>query len=99
MNKTYKFQNKKKFQVEYGYTGGKWNFRIGSFILMTKVPGGKPVADRISEALHKSWHRNGRIDTACRLVINRLLEVRTLKDWKPERHWMGFQVQSPQVRG
>lgn len=97
--KVYHIKKKQKFAVEYGYTGGKWNFRIGSFILLTCVPGGRPIADRIAEALHKAWYRDGKIDVACRLVINRLLEVRTLKDWKPERHWNGLQVQSPQVRG
>jgi len=97
--KTYHVAKKRKFDVEYGYTGGKWNFRVGSFILLTHVPGGRPVADKIAEAMHKAWHRNGRIDGACRLVINRLLQVKTLADWKPDRFWNGLQIQSPRVRG
>ena len=93
--KIYKVGNRKKFQVEYGYVTGKWNFRVGSFTLITKVPGGRATADKIAEALHKSWHRTGKIDGACRLVINRLLGVRTVTDWQPPAFWTGFQIQDP----
>ena len=90
--KTYKIANRKKFQVEFGAQhGGKWHFRVGSFTLITKVRGGKSVADKIAEALHKSWHRHGEIDGTCRNIINRLLKVRTLADWKPEIDWWSNQ--------
>lgn len=97
--KVYHVAKKKKFDVEFGFVGGKWNFRIGSFTLLTNVPGGRPVAEKIAEALHKSWHRNGKIDAACRLVINRLLAVKTISDWRPDRYWNGLQLQDPYNRG
>lgn len=84
MKATYKIANKKKFQVTFGYKEGKWNFRIGSFVLMSKVPGGKSVAQQIAALLHKSWHRSDNIDIDCRTEINKLLGVRTLVDHRPE---------------
>lgn len=82
--KTYKLANKKKFQVEYGFKGGKWTFRIGSFTLLTKVPGGKENADRISEILRKSWLRCGEIDGNARNAVNRIVNAnfKALKDYK-----------------
>lgn len=85
--KTYKIANKKKFSVEFGYVVSRWHFRIGDFTLIEKVPGGLKVSEKIAEALHKAWHRCGKIDGTCRTVINRLLNVRTLADWKPDRDW------------
>jgi len=95
--RTYKIANRKKFQVEFGYVGGKWNFRVGSFTLMTKVRGGKEVAHKIAEAMHKSWHRKGEIDGTCRNVINRLLEVKTLADHVPEDFWKNAPGDEPYV--
>ena len=89
---TYKIANRKKHQVEFGaQRGGKWQFRIGSFTLLTKVGGGKEVAFKIAEALHKAWHRQETIDGTCRNVITRLLAVKTLADWKPEQDWWSNQ--------
>ena len=85
--KTYKVANKKKGMVEFGYVGSKWNFRVGKMTLMYHVPGGKRVAEKIAEALHKSMVRVGKIDGACRNVLNRLIKVKTLADWKPDRDW------------
>lgn len=85
--KTYKVANRKKYQVEYGFVRGQWNFRIGSFTLMTKVKGGREVADQIAEVLHKAWHRSQSIDGAARTTINKLLKVRTLKDFRPDAIW------------
>jgi hypothetical protein len=95
--KTYKIANRKKGQVEYGSRpGGVWEFKIGKYTKMTKVPGGKKVAERIAEALHKSWIRTAskvvtndleRIDATCRRVIDHLTAVRRLADWKPTNDW------------
>lgn len=82
--KTHKLANKKKFQVTFGFVGGKWNFRIGDFTLLTKVPGGKKSADRIAEILRKSWFRAGNVDGAARNAINRIVNVGQgqLKDYR-----------------
>lgn len=85
--KTYKIANKKKGMVEYGYVGSKWNFRAGKITLMYKVPGGLAVAKKIAEALHKSILRSGGVDGVFRNILNRLLKVRTLADWRPDRDW------------
>jgi hypothetical protein len=86
--KTYKIANRKKFQVEYGFVRGQWNFRIGSFTLITKVKGGHTVAEQIAEVMHKSWHRCGKIDGGCRTAINRLLNVKTLADHVDEYSYL-----------
>lgn len=95
--KTYFIAKRKKGQVEYGSAhGGKWTFRVGKYSKITKVAGGKPVADKIAEAFHKSWLRTDgkkvendceRIDAICRRVIDRLIKVRTIADWKPDVDW------------
>jgi hypothetical protein len=91
--RTYKIANRKKGQVEYGSrAGGLWEFKVGGYIKLTKVPGGKEVAERIAEAIHKSWLRTAgkpvsnasdRIDGTCRNVMERLIKCRTLADYKP----------------
>ena len=85
--KTYKIANKKRGMVEFGYVGSKWNFKIGKIILMYRVPGGKEVAEKIAEALHKAILRAGKIDGTFRNVLTRLLKVKTLADWQPDRDW------------
>jgi len=89
--KAYKLANKKKFQVEYGFKGGKWNFRIGDFTLLTKVPGGKVNADRIAEILRKSWFRRQEIDGTARNAINKIVmgDFKALKDYsgKWDHNW------------
>lgn len=83
-NKSYKLANKKKAQVTYGFTGGKWNFKIGNFTLMTKVPDGKENADRIADILRKSFLRCNEVDGTARLAINRIVssEFKSLKDYR-----------------
>jgi hypothetical protein len=83
--KTYKLANRKKFQVEYSYKSGKWHFKIGSYILMTRVPGGKENADRIAEILRKSWFRHGEIDGAARTAINSIVNA----NFKPLKNYRG----------
>lgn len=75
---------KKKFQVRYGFAGGKWNFRIGDFTLLTKVATGKQGADRIAELLRESWFRAEKIDGTCRNAINRIANAnfKALKDYR-----------------
>lgn len=95
--KTYKIANRKKGQVEYGSRpGGTWKFRVGKFIKITKVKGGRAVADKIAEAMHKSWLRTDgkivkddseRIDGICRSILDRLTKGRTLTDYKGEPEW------------
>lgn len=85
--KTHFVAKKKKGQVEYGYVGSQWNFRIGKYILMYRVRGGLKVADKIAEAIHKAVLRCGQVDGKCRVIINRLLKVRTLADWSPDTDW------------
>lgn len=82
--KTYKLANKKKFQVTYGFSSGKWNFRVGDFTLLTKVPSGREGADRIAEILRKSWFRATAVDGAARNAINRIVSkgVPQLKDYR-----------------
>lgn len=96
--KTHKIANKKKGMVEFGsMPGGKWMFNVGGmtrgYIKLTKVPGGGPVAEKIAEAIHKSWLRTEgkavknvceRIDAICRRTMDRLLRVPTLADYKPK---------------
>ncbi len=84
---TYKIANKKKGMVEYGYVGAKWNFKTGKVTLMYKVPGGKAVAEKIAEALHKAILRAGKIDGTFRNVLARLLKVKTLAAWRPDADW------------
>ncbi len=90
---TYKIANKKKFQVTVKYAAGKWHIQIGGFTWMGKVRGGKDVAMKIGEAMHKAWFRTANskqgshIDGTCRNVINNLLNVKTLADWRPDRDW------------
>lgn len=91
--KTHKIANRKKGQVEFGsQPGGKWMFKIGRYIKITKVPGGLKTAERIAEALHNSWLRTvgkvvvndvERIDGVCRGVMERLLHMPSLADHKP----------------
>jgi hypothetical protein len=91
--KTHKIANRKKGQVEFGsQPGGKWMFKLGRYIKITRVPGGLEVAERIAEALHKSWLRTDgkkvqndieRIDGICRGVMDRLLRMPSLADHKP----------------
>lgn len=63
---------KKKFQVRYEFKGGKWNFRIGDFTLMTKVASGKDGADRIAQLLRDSWFRSEKVDGTCRNAVNKI---------------------------
>ena len=91
--KTYFIAKRKKGQVEYGSMhGGRWVFRVGKYEKITKVPGGKPVAEEIALALHKSWLRTDgkkvendceRIDGTCRNTLGRLIKCITLADYKP----------------
>jgi hypothetical protein len=91
--KTYFIAKRKKGQVEYGSAhGGKWMFRMGQYEKVTKVPGGKAVAEQIALALHKSWLRTDgkkvandceRVDGTCRNTLERLIKCRTLADYKP----------------
>ena len=91
--KTYFIEKRKKGQVEYGSMhGGKWVFRMGKYQKITKVPGGKAVAEQIALALHKSWLRTDgkkvendceRLDGTCRNTLERLIKCRTLADYKP----------------
>ena len=91
--KTHKIANHKKGQVVFGsQPGGKWMFQVGRYTKLTKVPGGLETAERIAEALHKSWLRTDgkkvtndceRIDGICRSVMERLLHVLTLADYRP----------------
>ncbi len=97
--KTYKIANKKKFQVEFGFVGGRWNFRIGDFTLITKVPGGHKNAERIAEILRKSWFRHGQIDGAARTAINNIVNAnfRPLKNYRGafDHNWSWKDGQSP----
>jgi hypothetical protein len=101
MNKQYKLANRKKFQVTYEYTGGKWSFRIGDFTLLTKCPGGKQTADAIAEILRNSWFRHGQIDGAARTAIGKLVTrgFRHLKDyhgpWDHNWSWSGKRQETP----
>ena len=91
--KTYFIEKKKKGQVEYGSMhGGRWVFRMGQYQKITKVPGGKTVAEQIALALHKSWLRTDekkvvndceRVDGTCRNTLERLIKCRTLADYRP----------------
>lgn len=86
---------KKKFQVRYGFSGGKWNFRIGNFTLLTKIPTGKQGADRIAHLLRDSWFRHEQIDGTARNAINKIVNAnfKQLKDyrgpWDHNFSWSG----------
>ncbi len=101
--KAYKIANRKKFQVTIRYMTGKWHIQIGSFTLMTKVRGGKEVTMKIGEAMHTSWFRTvsskegSHIDGACRNVINKLLNVKTLADYVAPDFWTNAPDDEPYV--
>ena|ERR1035437_828993 len=90
---TYFIAKRKKGQVEYGSRhGGLWVFKMGKYEKITKVPGGRDVADEIALAFHKSWLRTAdkkvvndceRVDGICRNVLERLIKIRCLRDHKP----------------
>jgi hypothetical protein len=90
---TYFVAKRKKGQVEYGSRhGGLWVFRMGKYEKITKVPGGRAVADEIALAFHKSWLRTDgkkvandceRVDGTCRNTLERLIKIRCLRDHKP----------------
>lgn len=82
-DREYTLACKKKFAVRYGYKGGKWNFRIGDFTLLTKVASGREGADRIAHHLRESWFRHGSIDGTCRTAINKIANAnfKALKDY------------------
>lgn len=83
-NREYTLACKKKFQVRYGYKGGKWNFRIGDFTLLTRVATGREGADRIAQLLRDSWFRSEKIDGACRAAVNKIAngDFKHLKDYQ-----------------
>lgn len=89
--KTYKIANKKKAQVQYGAQhGGKWHFQVGRFTLITKVHGGRAVAQKIGEVLRKCFLVNSDLTAEARAEIQVLLQVRTLADHCPKNAATGF---------
>lgn len=103
--KTYVIANRKKGQVIFGSQhGGKWIFKAAKWMKITKVPGGQKVAEKIAEAIHKSLLRTAgkpveddsqRIDGTCRNIMNCLLKVRTLADYKDEPEWWSNPFKTP----
>lgn len=99
--KEYNTAKKQKGNVQYGAVhGGRWTFRCsdkesGPIEKILKVPGGKEIADKIALVISKSWKRTAgkgkeafeRLDVPCRNAIDRLCQIRTLKDWTGEPEW------------
>lgn len=96
--KEHKINNRKRGQVTFGSKhGGQWLFEIadresGRWMKMMKVRGGLAVAEKIAETIHKSWLRTAgrklevheRIDNTARNKIDRLINLKTLKDYQNE---------------
>jgi hypothetical protein len=89
--KTYTIANKKKSQVKFGsQPGGKWCFQIGRFTLITKVRGGKTVAQKIGEVLRACFLTNADLTNEARAEIQALLQFRTLADHCPRNADCGY---------
>jgi hypothetical protein len=89
--KVHKIANKKKFQVEFGYSGGRWHFRVGNFTQIIPSRLGEKKAGKIAEVIRNSFLRtegrqvenpSHRLDGICRATINKIVGVRTLADYE-----------------
>ena len=99
--KEHKINNRKKGQVTFGSKhGGTWLFlasdKKNKWEKAMKVPGGLPVAEKIAEVVSASWLRTAakdglrddqRIDWRARTMIDKLIKLRTLKDYDDDPEW------------
>lgn len=71
-------------KVTYGHTGRRWVFQVGSYVLITAAPGGRPTADRIADILSKGVVLNKEskqdaITGSARTAISKMTAIKGLK--------------------